>query len=162
MPSRGSPRPDQDRSPTTPTEGQPRPPRKPVASPADSSAGFGRRPRPARSVRYGPRTIAEPGDHPDEPERGDDDERRPPAEPGANLGTISGVRTAPTAAPELKIPLPSPRSAGGRTAEVARKAHGQLNDSPTPSKTRKTIRTPRVGENASAAAASDHQATAQA
>src|SRR5579871_3645654 len=64
--------------------------------------------------------------------------------------TIKGVSTAPTAAPELKIPLPRPRSAGGRTVAVTRRAHGQLNDSPTPRSARKAIRAPSVGDQATA------------
>ena len=64
---------------------------------------------------------------------------------GSEIATTSGVTTAPTAAPELKIPLPRPRSAGGNTRAVTRNAHGQLNDSPTPSNARQTINHPKLG-----------------
>ena len=50
--------------------------------------------------------------------------------------TRSGVSTAPMAAPELKMPLPRLRSAGGKNSRVTRRAHGQLNDSPMPSRAR--------------------------
>ena len=80
----------------------------------------------------------------------------------ARTGTTKGVRTAPTAAPELKIPLPRLRSAGGRIIAFARNAQGQLNDSPTPSNARSTIKTARLGENAAAIPASDQKATAPA
>src|SRR5690606_35488387 len=63
----------------------------------------------------------------------------------ASGGTLSGVRIAPTAAPELKIPFPRLRSFGGRTVAVTRNAQGQLNDSPTPSRARKTISAPSTG-----------------
>ena len=81
---------------------------------------------------------------------------------GVRIATTSGVATAPTAAPELKMPLPRPRSAGGSTRAVTRNAHGQLNDSPTPSNARQTINQPRLGTSAVATAASDHHATAAA
>ncbi len=51
---------------------------------------------------------------------------------GASCATTIGVRTAPTAAPELKMPLPRLRSRGGKIRAVTRSAAGQLNDSPTP------------------------------
>ena len=70
-----------------------------------------------------------------------------------------GVRTAPTAAPELKIPLPRPRASGGSTRAVTRKAQGQLNDSPTPRRARQANNQPRVERGPSRLAASDHQAT---
>src|SRR4051812_37180399 len=76
--------------------------------------------------------------------------------------TTSGVRTAPMAAPELKMPLPRLRSEGGRIVRVTRSAQGQLNDSPTPSKALSATRAPRLGEYAADIAASDHQATAPA
>ena len=74
----------------------------------------------------------------------------------------SGVSTAPMAAPELKIPLPRLRSAGGKIPEVTRRAHGQLNDSPMPSRARAVMSSPNVGTNAVAIPASDHQRTAPA
>ena len=73
-----------------------------------------------------------------------------------------GVTTAPTAAPELKIPFPRLRSPGGRIRAVTRRAHGQLNDSPTPSRQRNTMSMPMPGAAAVAIAASDHHATAPA
>src|SRR3954451_20159464 len=76
--------------------------------------------------------------------------------------TIRGVRTAPTAAPELKMPLPRLRSAGGRIVAVTPRAHGQLNASPTPSSARSSIRTATLGEKAAAIPIRDHQATAPA
>ncbi len=79
-----------------------------------------------------------------------------------NSGTVRGVSTAPTAAPELKMPLPRLRSDGGRISPVTRRAHGQLNDSPTPSRARMAIRAPSTGENAEAMAASDQSPTAPA
>src|SRR5262249_26061430 len=79
------------------------------------------------------------------------------------IGTTNrGVNTAPTAAPELKMPLPRLRSDGGRIIPVTRSAQGQLNDSPTPSSARNAVRTPRLGEKAAAIAASDHHVTAPA
>ncbi len=79
-----------------------------------------------------------------------------------NSVTTVGVTTAPTAAPELKIPLPRLRSEGGRMRAVTRRAHGQLNDSPTPSRLRQRISNPRLGTTAVAIAASDQNATAAA
>ncbi len=76
--------------------------------------------------------------------------------------TATGVNTAPTAAPELKMPFPRPRSAGDKTRAVTRNAHGQLNDSPAPRRARHSTSMPRLGTIAVAIAANDHQATAAA
>ncbi len=105
----------------------------------------------------------QPGGHPDKSGRADHPEGRAPAAAvGARNATTSGVTTAPTAAPELKMPLPRLRSDGGRTRAVTRSAQGQLNDSPTPSKARQTSSIARLGTKAVATAASDHHATAAA
>src|SRR6516165_3400099 len=82
--------------------------------------------------------------------------------PTVSWVTTNGVTTAPTAAPELKIPLPRLRSAGGSTRDVTRRAHGQLNASPAPSRARQRIKRPRLGTTAVAIAAIDHQITAAA
>ena len=90
--------------------------------------------------------------------------RKVPRQPrlGLRKSTTIGVSTPPTAAPELKMPLPRLRDSGGSTRAVTRSAHGQLNDSPTPSSARQTNNQPRVGTKAVATAATDHHATATA
>ena len=48
-------------------------------------------------------------------------------------GTVSGANTAPTLAPELKIPVASDRSFLGKYSAVALIAAGKFPDSPKPS-----------------------------
>ena len=54
-------------------------------------------------------------------------------------GTTSGVRTAPTLVPELKIPVASARSFFGNHSAVTLIAAGKLPASPNPSKSRAKI-----------------------
>jgi hypothetical protein len=58
------------------------------------------------------------------------------------------------------MPLPRPRSVGARTVAVVRRAHGQLNDSPTASPTRVEASIPADPTNPAAAPNSDQTTTA--
>ena len=76
-------------------------------------------------------------------------------------GTMSsGASNAPTAVPLWKMPLPSPRSAGASTVAVVRRAHGQLNDSPTANPTRVMANDPADPTNPAAAPNRDQTTTA--
>ena len=74
----------------------------------------------------------------------------------ASQAMIGGDSAPPTAAPVLKMPMPSARSRTGNHSPTTLAAPGQLPASPNPSAARKTPNAVAVRAVACASAASDH------